>query len=56
MGDEDLNNEILNELDLPNYDSVEKALKGSEIPPQKTKSYLNKIIKGAKYRGNQLKG
>ena len=45
IADEDLINETLNDLDIPNYESVDMVINQPEMTPQKTKSYLNKIIK-----------
>ena len=56
LGDEVISDEMLNDFGLQNYDSVEKVLKGLEMTPHKTRGYLNKIIKDAKFRSNQLKG
>ena len=55
LDDEDMDNEILNDLGLQNYDSVEKVLNQQEMTKQKNKKYLNKIINAAKLRRNQLK-
>ena len=56
LDDEDMDNEILNDLGLQNYDSVEKVLNQQEMTKQKNKKYLNKIINAAKTKRNQLKG
>ena len=45
IADEDLIKETLNDLDIPNYESVDMIINQPGITPQKTKSYLNKIIK-----------
>ncbi|XP_068675540.1 uncharacterized protein [Montipora foliosa] len=55
LDDEDMDNEILNDLGIQNYDSVEKVLNQQEMTQQKNKKYLNKII-DAKTRRNQRKG
>ena len=56
LDDEDMDNEILNDLGLQNYDSVEKVLNQQEMTKQKNKKCLNKIINAAKTKRNQLKG
>ena len=55
IDDEDMDNEILNELDLQNYDSVEKVMNQQGMTERKNKKYLNKIINEAKFKRNQLK-
>ena len=45
---EDIDNEILDDLFIQNYDSVEKILSQQEMTQQKNKKYVNKIIKEAK--------
>ena len=54
--DEDINNEILNDIGITNYENVDKVLNQPEMTNQKTKAYLGKIIKDAKFKRNQLKG
>ena len=56
LDDEDMDNEILGDLGLQNYDSVEKVINQKEMTQQKNKKYLNKIINEAKIKRNQLKG
>ena len=56
IDDEDTINTILDDLSFENYESVEKKLNGPIMKPQRTKKYLNKIIKEANYRRSQLKG
>ena len=56
LDDEDMDNEILNDIGLQNYDSVEKVLNQQEMTPKKTKAYLKKIVNEAKTKRNQLKG
>ena len=51
-----MDNEILGDLGLQNYDSVEKVINQKEMTQQKNKKYLNKIINEAKIKRNQLKG
>ena len=53
---EDMDNEILGDLGLQNYDSVEKVINQQEMTQQKNQKYLNKIINEAKTKRNQLKG
>ena len=56
LDEEDSANMILDELDLSNYDDIEKQLNQPEMTPQKTKKYVNKKLKEAEHRRNQLKG
>ena len=56
LDDEDMDNEILNDLGIQNYDSVEMTLNQQEMTEQKNKKYLKKIINAAKFKRNQLKG
>ena len=56
LDDEDMDNEILGDLGLQNYDSVEKVINQQEMTEQKNKKYFNKIINEAKIKRNQLKG
>ena len=56
IDDYDLTNRILDDLNLANYENVDKVLNQSEMTNQKTKTYLNKIIKDAKFKRNQLRG
>ena len=51
-----MDSEILNDLGIQNYDSVEKVLNQQKMTQQKNKKYLNKIVNDAKTRRNQLKG
>ena len=55
LDDEDMDNEILDDLCIQNYDSVEKVLNQQEMTQQKNKKYRNKIINDAKTKRNQLK-
>ena len=55
LDDEDMDNEILDDLGIQNYDSV-KMVQQQEMTQKKNKKYLNKIINDAKTRRNQLKG
>ena len=54
--DEDMSNEILNDIGIPNYENVDMVLDQPEMTNQKTKAYLKKIIKDATFKKNQLKG
>ena len=56
IADEDMTNDILNDIGIMNYENVDKILNQSIMNPQKTKTYLNKIIKDAKFKRNQLNG
>ena len=56
LDDEDSANMILDELELSNYDDIEKQLNQPEMTPKKSKKYLNKKVKDAEFRRNQLKG
>ena len=47
---------ILNDIGISNYENVDKVLNQPEMTNQKTKTYLNKIIKDAKFKRNQLRG
>ena len=51
-----MDNEILGDLGLQNYDSVEKVINQQEMTQRKNKKYLNKIVNDAKFKRNQLKG
>ena len=54
LDDEDMVNEMLDDIGIQNYDSVEKVLNLPEMTPKKTNAYLNKILKDAKLKRNQL--
>ena len=56
MDDEDISKEILNDIGIPNYENVEKILNQPEMNSTKTKAYLNKILKEAVFKRNQLNG
>ena len=51
IDDEDMDNEILDDLGLQNYDSVEKVVNQQEMTERKNRKYLN----AAKLKRNQLK-
>ena len=44
LGEEDRTAEILKDLEITDYDNVDKILSQPEMTPQKTRSYLNKLI------------
>ena len=56
LDDEDVVRETLDDLDITNYESVDKVLNQPEMTNKKTKAYLNKILKDAKFKRSQLKG
>ena len=56
LDDEDSANMILDDLKLSNYDDIEKQINQPEMTPRKIKKYLNKKLKDAEFRRNQLKG
>ena len=49
-------NTILEDLDVPNYDSVEKVLNQEAMNDKKRKIYIDRVIKHAKTKRNELKG
>ena len=56
IADEDITNEILDDIGIPNYENIEKRLNQPEMTDKTTKTYLKKIIKDAAFKKNQLKG
>ena len=56
MDDDDITKEQLDDIGLPNYDSVDMVLSQPEMTPKKSRSYLKKILKSASLKRNQLKG
>ena len=46
----------MKDLEITDYDNVEKIISQPEITRKKIKSYLNKVIHNANLRRNQLKG
>ena len=56
LDEEDSANMILDDLGLSNYDDIEKQLNQPEMTQQKIKLYVNKKLKDAEFRRNQLKG
>ena len=56
LDEEDSVNMILDDLDLSNYDDIEKQINQPEMTQKKFKLYVNKKLKDAEFRRNQLKG
>ena len=56
LDEEYSDNMILDELDLSNYDDIEKQLKQPEMTPRKIKRYIDKKLTDANIKRNQLKG
>ena len=56
LDEEDSVNMILDELELSNYDDIEKQINQPEMTQLKIKKYVNKKLKDAEFRRNQLKG
>ena len=56
LDEEDSANTILDDLELSNYDDIEKQLNQPEMTQRKIRKYLNKKLKDAEFRRNQLKG
>ena len=56
LDEEDSANMILDDLKLSNYDDIEKQLNQPEMTPRKKKRYIDKKLKDAEFRRNQLKG
>ena len=56
LADEDETKEILDNLDITNYESIDKVLNQPEMTSNKKRMYISKIIKDAEYRRNRLKG
>ena len=56
LDEEDSANMILDELELSNYDDIEKQINQPEMTQRKIKKYVNKKLKDAEFRRNQLKG
>ena len=56
LDEEDSVNMILDELKLSNYDDIEKQLNQPEMTQNKIKRYLDKKLKDAEFRRNQLNG
>ena len=56
LDEEDSVNMILDELELSNYDDIEKQLERPEMPKSQIKQFLKKKLKDAEHKRNQLKG
>ena len=56
LDEEDSANMILDDLELSNYDDIEKQLNQPEMTPRKIKRYIDKKLKDAIKVRNQLKG
>ena len=54
--EEDRINEVLDKLDLPNYDDVELRLTQEDMNDKNRKAYLETVIKKAKHQQNRLNG
>ena len=56
LDEEDSANMILDELELSNYDDIEKQLERPEMPKSQIEQFLKKKLKDAEHKRNQLKG
>ena len=56
LDEEDSANMILDELELSNYDDIEKQINQPEMTQRKITKYVNKKLKDAEFKRNQLKG
>ena len=56
LDEEDSANMILDELELSNYDDIENQIKQPEMTPRRNKKFINKKLKDAEHKRNQLKG
>ena len=56
LADEDETKEALDDLGIPNYESVDMTLNQPQMTPKKTKKYLSKILKDAQTERHKLKG
>ena len=54
--EEDRLNEVLDNVNIPNYNDVEKRLTEPEMNDKRRRSYLKKIIEDASYERNRLNG
>ena len=54
--EEDKINEVLDKLEIPNYNDAELRLTQEDMNDKNRKAYLNKIINDANFRRNQLRG
>ena len=56
LDEEDSANMTLDDLSLSNYDDIEKQLNQPEMTPRKIKRYIDKKLKDAEHKRQQLKG
>ena len=56
LDEEDSDNAILDDLGISNYDDIEKQLNQPEMTQRKIKLYIDKKLKDAEHKRNQLKG
>ena len=56
LAEEDETRKILDDLGIPNYESVDMTLNKSQMTPQKTKGYFNTIIKKAESERKKFGG
>ena len=56
LEEEDSTNLILDDLGLSNYDDIEKQLNQPEMTPKKSKRFIDKKLKDARLKRQQLKG
>ena len=56
LDEEDSANMILDHLGLSNYDDIEKQIDQPKMTQRKIKKYVNKKLKDAEFKRNQLKG
>ena len=56
LDEEDSVNMILDELELSNYDDIEKQLERPEMPKSQIKPFLKKKLEAADHKRQQLKG
>ena len=54
--EEDAINQVLDELQIPNYDEIELRLQQEDMNDQKSKAYLKKVLKMAKEQRQILNG
>ena len=50
LGEEDRTAEILKDLNIADYDNADNIISQPEMTPQKTRSYLKKVIVNANFR------
>ena len=56
LNTEDETSDVLKDIGIQDYENVEMVLNQQEMTPQKTKAYINKIIKDATFKRKQLSG